>query len=493
MTPRIIICLILGSAIPVGWAWAEDLTPGAAADSQVRELGSRRELFVDHFLIERLDRAQLVLNRPKDEGIVLEFDKPWEGRFCACVTILKDAGRYRMYYRGEPQAGPDGNKGEVTCTAESADAVHWTKPNVGLFEVGGTRDNNVILSGAAPFSHNFSPMIDTRPGVPDDQRYKALAGVHTSGLAAFASADGLHWRKLQEKPVLESKPFAFDSQNVSFWSPSEDCYVCYFRTWNNDVRWISRTTSRDYVNWTPPVAMEFRHGDGPATIEHLYTNQTGVYFRAEHLYVATAARFMPGRQVISDEQAKAINVAPDYFKDISDVVLLTSRGGNRYDRTFMEGFLRPGIGLKNWVSRTNYAALNIVQTGPDEMSFYVQNDYAQPTARLRRFTLRLDGFASVRADYDGGEMLTRPLTFSGKRLSINFATSAPGGIRVEIEDASGKPIPGYALAEADELIGNEIDRSVSWKGRQDVGPLAGKTVRLRFVMKDADLYSLRFE
>ena len=107
-------------------------------------------------------------------------------------------------------------------------------------------------------------MIDTRPGVPDDQRYKALAGVHTSGLAAFVSADGLRWRKLQEKPVLESKAFAFDSQNVSFWSPSEECYVCYFRSWNNDVRWISRTTSRDYVNWTPPVAMEFRHGDGPA-------------------------------------------------------------------------------------------------------------------------------------------------------------------------------------------------------------------------------------
>ena len=85
------------------------------------------------------------------------------------------------------------------------------------------------------------------------------------------------------------------------------------------------------------------------------------------------------------------------------------------------------------------------------------------------------------------------MTFTGKRLSINFATSAPGGIRVEIQDAAGKPIPGYTLAEADELIGNEIDRSVSWKGKEDVGPLAGKPVRLRFVMKDADLYSLRFE
>lgn len=30
-------------------------------------------------------------------------------------------------------------------------------------------------------------------------------------------------------------------------------------------------------------------------------------------------------------------------------------------------------------------------------------------------------------------------------------------------------------------------------GGTDVGSLAGKTVRLRFVLKDADLYSIKFE
>ncbi|MEZ6047619.1 MAG: hypothetical protein R3C11_18975 [Planctomycetaceae bacterium] len=42
-------------------------------------------------------------------------------------------------------------------------------------------------------------------------------------------------------------------------------------------------------------------------------------------------------------------------------------------------------------------------------------------------------------------------------------------------------------------IGNEIDRVVRWKSGTDVSSLAGKPVRLHFKMKDADLYSLKFE
>lgn len=162
-------------------------------------------------------------------------------------------------------------------------------------------------------------------------------------------------------------------------------------------------------------------GTGPrdAPPEHLYTNQTSPYFRAPHLYVAIAARFFEGRQVLTDEQARAIHVDPAYFRDTSDAVLMTSRGGAVYDRTFLEGYLKPGIGPQNWVSRTNYPALNVVQTGPTEMSLYVNQDYAQPTAHLRRYSLRLDGFASARADAQPGEMLTRPFIFTGNRCGCD--------------------------------------------------------------------------
>ena len=162
-------------------------------------------------------------------------------------------------------------------------------------------------------------------------------------------------------------------------------------------------------------------GDTPP--EHFYTNQTSPYFRAPHIYIGLPARFWPGRQVISVAEAKALGVPPLYLnaKDDSDSVLLTTRGGTQYDRTFMESFLRPGIGPENWVSRTNYPALNIVQTGPTEMSFYVNRNYAQPSAYLARYALRLDGFSSVNAPYSGGEMVTKPLRFAGKLLDFQTA------------------------------------------------------------------------
>ena len=119
----------------------------------------------------------------------------------------------------------------------------------------------------------------------------------------------------------------------------------------------------------------------------------------------------PNVQVLTEEKAKELHVYPGYFKDCSDAYLMTSRGGNAYNRTFMEAFIRPGIGLDNWVSRSNYPALNVVQTSPEEMSIYVNQDYAQPTAHLHRYSLRLDGFTSISAPYTGGEVITKLFYF----------------------------------------------------------------------------------
>ncbi len=469
----------------------------AAADqSAPLSIGSRRELFVDHFLIDRMDNVRLTLNRPRDEGVVLKFDQPWEGAFCGYCTILHAGNKFQVYYRGLPEAGQDGSANEVYCYAESQDGMHFTKPELGLFEVHGTTRNNVILANAAPTTHNFSPLIDRRSGVDERQRYKALGGTMESGLIAYTSPDGIHWGRLQETPVLTKEmvpfPYMFDSQNLAFWSEAEGKYLCYFRVFQDGIRRICRTTSDDFLHWDQSVLMQYRHHGGDAPVEHLYTNQTHPYVRAPHIYVAIAARFMPGRQVLTDDEARTINVNPAYFRDTSDAIFMTSRGGEIYDRDLLSGFIRPGIGPHNWVSRTNYPALNVVQTSDTEMSVYVNQDYAQPTAHLRRYSLRLDGFASVRAEYEGGEFVTKPIVFDGRQLAINFATSAAGSMRVEIMDEQGQPMPGYSLGECREQIGNELERIVSWQSGADVKPLAGRHVRLRFVMCDADLYALRF-
>jgi len=468
----------------------------AAAEGLPIEMGSRLEPFVDAYLIESLDGAFLTLQAPWPRETVIEFDRPWEGRYCGYVTVLKAGETFRMYYRGLPQAGKDGSDVEVTCYAESSDGIHWTKPNLDIHEVLGTTQNNAILAQAAPFSHNFCPFLDTRPSVPEDERFKAVAGTGASGLVAFVSADGIHWRKLREEPIVTEG--AFDSQNLAFWSEAEGCYCCYFRVFVDGIRRISRSTSPDFHTWSKPVLMEYRAypPDRKAPIGHLYTNQTGPYFRAPHVYVSIAARFMPGRRVVAAQEAAAFGVENGYSGDCSDAVFLTTRGGSVYDRTFLEGFVRPGLGHSNWTSRTNYPAYGVVQTAPEEMSFYVQRNYGQPTQYLQRFTLRLDGFASVHAPYGGGEMVTKPLAFGGvegaRELVLNYSTSAAGSIWVEIQDESGTPIPGFLLGDSDEIVGDEIERAATWQGNSDVGALAGRPVRLRFVMKDADLFSIRF-
>lgn len=476
--------------------------PVNAADKPL-DIGSRRELFVDHFLIEKLSGAQLHLHTPRDEGIALKFDQPWEGPFSGYVTIVRDGGRLLAFYRGKAVSDRDGSTNEVTCCAVSTNGVRWTRPDVGLFGVRGTKKNNVVLADASPVTHNFCPFLDTRPGVAPDERFKALGGtMEGGGLVAWKSPDGLRWQRMAPEPVITKAmvPFKymFDSQNVPFWSPAERKYLCYFRVFEKNIRRIVRSESDDFLRWSPPVLMEYRHPSEPAPIEHLYTNQTHPYFRAPHLYVAVAARFMPGRRVLTDEQAKAIKVNPGYFKDTSDAIFMTTRpceGPGHigfYDRTFLEGFIRGGIGPQNWVSRTGYPALNVVQTGPAEMSVYVNQNYAQPTAHLRRYSLRLDGFASLRAGYHGGEMVTKPLVFAGRALSLNFATSAAGGVKVELQDADGQPLPGFSLADCQEQIGNELERVVNWKGGSDLSALAGKPVHLRFVLKDADVFAFRF-
>ena len=457
------------------------------------DIGNRLELFVDDRLMDTMNGIQLQLHHPRPAEQVLTFDKPWEGAFCGYTTVIKDGDRFRMYYRGLPRAGGDGTDSEVTCYAESRDGIHWQKPALGIYEVNGSCDNNVVLSGQTPASHNFSPFLDTNPDTAADQRYKALGGT-SAGLLAFVSADGQRWRRLQQQPVFTKG--VFDSQNVAFYSESERRYVCYFRTWTEanygGFRTISRTTSEDFIHWTDPVAMSF--GDTP--LEHLYTNQTHPYFRAPHLYLSIAARFMPGRRVLTSADAKQINVDPGYFGDCSDAVLLSSRGGSRYNRRFMESFIRPGLGLENWVSRTNYPALGIVPTGDREISLYLQKNYGQPTSYLQRYTLRTDGFASVHAGYEVGEMITKPILFSSHdegslQLHLNISTSAAGSIRVELQHVDGSPIPGFREQECDLIIGDRIDRVVLWQGQSDLRPLAGRPIRLRFVMKDADLYSLQ--
>lgn len=494
-----------GLAVLVALSLCTEAAVGAAVD-----IGCRRELFVDRALIERMDGVELRMHHPYPAEKVLEFNEEWEGVFAGYGTLIKDGDRYRLYYRAGGEA--EGLTNQVTCLAVSNDGVNWSKPELGLYEFNGSKSNNIVFADDNVAGHNFTPFLDTNPDCVPAERYKALGGLYrytkypeTKGLLGFASPDGVHWKQVGGNPLIARPEFnAFDSQNVAFWSEKEDRYVCFCRVWPgtrpaegnylNGLRWIGKTTSDDFIHWSPLEVAEILH-EGKAVPKHdLYTNQTFPYYRAPHIYIATATRFMEGRQVISDAQAKEINVNPAYYKDCSDAILLSMRAGAKaYRQTFLSSFLRPGLGIRNWVSRTNYPLLNILPTSDTEMSMYVHKDYAQPTAHVQRYVLRIDGFASAHASFEGGTLLAKPLRFDGNELELNFWTSAAGLIQVELQDKNGTPFEGYTLEDCRETIGNEISRTVRWKGNSDVSELAGKEIRLLFKIKDADLYAFRFK
>ena len=517
MMKRIYCFILCASLIPA--AAASGAPSGAESiDTQTEAIsvGPDLQLFVDDFLIDQMSGLELQLHRPQSAGKALSFDQPWEGDSSTYVSVFKDGDRFRMYYRGSGRETPSslavGEKtvaahAELIAYAESEDGIRWTRPSLGIFEFQGSKENNIVWMDKEE-SHKLAPCMhvfkDTNPAAAASERYKAL-GSCSYPLVVLASPDGLHWRYLRGEQSLISDGLhknAFDAISSAFWDPVKGHYVVFFRdsdrgrregsqhkkgvssVVNYGNRSFKYSSSPDFINWSYPQWVDF----GSAPTEHLYTNGATPYFRAPQIYLAFPKRFQPWKAYFENWNPGA-----------SDGVFLSSRDGIHWDRRFMEAFVRPGPHERNWGHRSNMAAVGILQTGERELSLYYTRHYAFPSDHLERLVLRLDGFASVNAGYFGGEFITKPLRFEGSSILLNFETSAAGSIRLEIQNEKGSPIPGFSLEDSPLIWGDKIDSSVVWKratSQTDSEPLKrlkGMPVRLRFVMRDADLYSFRFQ
>lgn len=467
--------------------WSENPVQAAPGKKEHVEIGSRRELFVDDFLIDGLaGDIGLRLHHPVPQEVVQVFGeggKPWEASI-AYPTVFEDEGKIRLYYSSRPTTVADESESQFTGFMESEDGIHFTRPGLGLFEFQGSKKNNIIWHGTP--SHNFSPFKDLNPAATDDQRYKAV-GYHPEGrgLGAFVSPDGIHWNLMTSERIITKGNF--DSHNVAFWDPIKEQYVCYYRACRGapegdsfgGVRDIMTCTSEDFVHWSEAAFIHYADGRS----HHMYTNAIRPYHRAPHFYVGTPARFMPARRKGPEH--------PDC--GVSDGLFMSSRDGTNFQR-WLEGFVRPSMEPEAWTDRNNYPAWGMVQLSPGEISLYWTEHYKHPNPRIRRGTLRTDGFVSLHVGGDElGEMLTRPLVFSGERLEVNYATSAAGAVMVEMCDESGKALEGFSFNDAEVLYGNEIDHCLTWRGSETgLGRWAGRPVRLRVRMSDADLYAFQF-
>ncbi|MCA9132880.1 MAG: hypothetical protein KDA45_06985, partial [Planctomycetales bacterium] len=355
---------------------------------------------------------------------------------------------------------------------------------------------------------------DDNPQAPAEGRYKAIfRSSKPSGLLPFQSADGLRWTPMSEAPILHGLG-AFDSQNLAFWDANIGKYRAYWRIFTEGtttdevwkpagIRAIRTATSDDLIHWGPHTDLSYV--DSPP--EEMYTNLIKPYHRAPHILLGFPTRYIDrgwseSMKALPQRKEREMRASANrrYGTAITDVLFMASRDGTLFTR-WNEAFLRPGSERPGtWNYGQQYLGWQLVETksplpgAANELSLYATEGYwhGQGSA-LRRYALRLDGFVSIHAQAgEGGELLTKPFTFGGSQLQLNFATSAAGGLRVELQNPDGAAIEGFELESCHELFGDTVKRVVGWNNGSDVSRLRGRPIRVRFQLQDADLYSFRF-
>lgn len=507
-------------ALNASAAQLDDPDRPAAVDAKapqrlsVLDISARRELFVDHHLIDQMEGLRMVLHHPTRQEVAIKFDQPWEGNTSGYVTVMRDGERLKMIYCGHRMIW-DGDKlrmshSPVVCYAESRDGIQWTKPHLRLFPWRGKDAdkmvdplaNNIVWPGSSE-SGTFVPFLDGRPGCPPNEKFKAVGGNYKIGLYLFTSADAIHWKKSKQAVF---KRGALDSMNVVFWEPKRRKYVIYYRTVSKRLRSVSMAESPDLTHWSNSKPLSYP--DSPP--QQMYTNQISPYYRAPHIRIGFPTRYTARKLTSQLRSLPPVKLRAELTaayarvgSDLTDGMFMTSRDGVQFHR-WDEAFMRPGPQASalasRWMYGDNYQNYGLFETpsavegAPNDISMLFGEGYWRDgKSQLRRYSIRLDGFVSLQAPFRGGELITKPLRFSGEQLSINYATSAAGSVRVELQTPDGRAISGYRLDECPEFIGDHVDHIVHWKQKKDVTQLIGQTVRLRIVMKDADLYSLQFK
>lgn len=506
------------AAVPANPATATHRGPGRAG--RPADLGDRLELMAGTAVVEHLDGAAFRLHQPVRREVVMTTDRPWEGSACHYRHVFRDGDTYRMYYTALDY-DVRGGKVEIPhpgriALAQSADGITWTRPSLGLVEFDGSTDNNLV-AGAGE-SHTFV-FKDTNPAAPPDARYKAIElADNATAIYPLKSADGLTFSRISDTPMMVWGPktghglvnMAFDTLNVAFWDPAIERYRLYIRYWpdlddGGTYRAIMVSTSADFLTWSVPELLEYP--GSPVPEENLYTNNVVRYHRAPHTLLGFPMRYVqPAGWMVShlhlpnvEHRQERSRASERYGTAMTDTLFMSSRDGTVFDR-WDEAYIAPGPGAENWKYADNSVGCGIVVTpsqvggAPDELSIYATEGYwTGDELDVVRYSMRVDGFVSLHAPRSGGEAITAPIRVSGEHLVLNLASSAAGRVRVEVQNPAGRPIDGFSLEEADPLFGDDLARVVTWRrGDPDLGSLMGRPVRLRFVLDDADVYSLRF-
>lgn len=464
-------------------------------------IGDRKELFLDDFLIGRMQGARRVVNQPRrySGNPLLKSMGPWDAQSIQTFGTLYDPRLrlFRTWYR----AFDRDQESASMCYAYSRDGLHWVQPELGLVEYRGSRRNNIVAPRRSMFVF-LDPLARLGEG-----NICATAKVMYGGGAANAgpfkqvlmrSADGLDWPwgevegvsgyqgwpysriRAQEAVMAVDRPLI---QHVEYF-PKIDKLVVLEKEGEADILKV-RQWSRigwDLLRWQDPflTSLQVTEKNNQAWYGMVARSEDSVLVGLADAYHGTR----PGRWI--------------------DLQLVSSRDGYEWrhvagQQTFFpvgaEGAWDAGfVNFPQVVDPPGSDRLWIFYTGSRLRHDIDDPKAAGPVYNVGVAFLRRDGYVSLEADGSAaaGLVETRPIRFAGRRLLVN-ADASSGSILVEICDAGGAPIPGYTRQEARALHSDQLAHPVEWTARTETTELAGKAVVLRFhVSPRARLYGYRF-
>lgn len=487
----------------------------------VFNLGSKRMVCWDDFLIDKITNAEIKMHKPVKREKVFACDAQWEGNVCGYMSILKIDDTFRLYYRSgnicyHADGGASYSNG-CYCIAESKDGIHFKRAKINKHEYDGIIHNNIFLNQGRD---NFAVIYDENPDCPKEEKFKALSmgggdgfykedgGPH--GIYLFVSEDGIDFKCKGRLPI----PGSFDSYNLIVWDKDTKQYFIYTRGEHlvgggdiefdvvNKARAIFRevrvTTTKDFVNFEHHGELNYGEDNIPM---QFYTNQVHKYYRASDMFIGFPVRYIDRWEEEANFEQMPLPerhaFVTKYFGRegtvATDCAIITGRDGKSFKK-WDEAYLTPGIECDtNWWYGNCYTVYGMIETpsetagAPNEISFYMGDNYTIKPVEIYRYTTRLDGFFSWYAKYRGGSILTKPFTFEGSELEINFSSSALGDIIITVCDENGNEISGY---KSIKIFGDSTGRKVKFE--KSLADLAGKPVRLKIELHDCDLYSFKF-
>jgi len=456
-----------------------------------------RQLFVDDFLIaSRKGIARQVHQVRKYKGNpIMGPEKPWEPRGCTFHMILRDpatgTGKFRMWYAAHGSLTLPSGVGAryPACYAESDDGIHWTKPELGLHAYKGSKANNIVIPGGNIWG------IFHEPQDPDpNRRYKAIVWhkpkyVPREGYFVYSSPDGLRWKRETRDPVAISID-RYAMPTVGIGDTTLFRWDTRLKKYIGDVKFVliprmrcrGMMESDDLIHWTRPRMT--LHPDG------LDAPDSQIYGHCGFVYESMWIGMM---RMMHTKYAK------NSYKQTT-IELTASRDGRHWTRVGKREEFIPLGKADEWDPHYHDACTPPILVGGELRIYYRsvplwsgKKKGHDKISRIGLAMLRRDGFVSLNAGPTPGTIVTRPLTFTGKKLFVNAEIAEGGYVKTELRSASGKALPACTLATCRPVTGDVLQARVTWSGRADIEHPPATSLRLAFELKNARLYSFWIE